>query len=265
MTYRTVLVELTGAPSDGSSLAVAGALAARFAAVAVAVHVAPLPFMPVSFGEATAYVGPEVLAAQSEATEAARARLRQGLDMELVTIEGDRGQELARLARTADLTVLAAPDERGIEAVTATAAETVAVDAGGPVLVLPAGAWARPIGTRVVIGWNGSREAARGLKDALPFLAGAETVSLLCLDGEGGDLVDAVLATLGRHGVRADAVRAERGDRATGAALLAEAVLLGADLLVLGAYGRSRLREMLFGGATRDTMLTAPLPILYAA
>lgn len=265
MTYRTILVEMVNGPSDQPALTATRTLAERFGATPLVMHVAPLPVVPAAYAEPAAFTSPELLAAQTEANEIARRHLRQRLDMPLLELDGERGSEVATAARTADLVVLAAPEATGLDALVATVPETVVVEAGCPTLVLPAGAWARPIGTRVVIGWNGSREAARAMRDALPFMQGAEAVTLLCLDEEGGRLLEPAAAMLARHDVQAAVVHASRDERATGAALLAEAARLGADLLVLGAYGRSRLREMLFGGATRDTMLKASLPILYAA
>ena len=269
MAYRNILVELVDDPLDEQRVRLALELAGRMDGGVSAAHVTYLPYLPIGYGEGVVYSGPEVVAAQSEAAGIVRdrvhARLAQVAGQEPVpflALEGERGATLAAAARAFDLTLIPGPGPAGIDAVATTPAEEVAVGAGGPVLVLPAAGWSAPLGERVLIGWNGSREAARALKDALPFLARAATVGVLCLDEKGLPTLTAVQAMLHGHGIDNEPVAAETAGRATGAALLAEARHWHADLLVLGAYGHSRLRELVFGGATRDSLLGAPLPLL---
>jgi nucleotide-binding universal stress UspA family protein len=115
------------------------------------------------------------------------------------------------------------------------------------------------------VAWNGSREAARAVADALPLLAAAERVSILMVrpepDGMGAPPGADVTHHLGRHGVKVEPVRIDdAGD--VGALLLARCAAAGADVLVMGAYGHSRLRELVLGGATRTVLHETTLPVL---
>ena len=136
--------------------------------------------------------------------------------------------------------------------------------AGAPVLMVPPGV-SGVIGRTVLVAWNGKREAARAAHDALPFLQGAERVEL-CAIGEGaGAGLDDAAGMLRRHGVPVQAERLAGGDLHAGEMLLAQAVAHRADLLVMGAYGHSRLRELVIGGATRHVLHHATLPVLFSS
>lgn len=137
-----------------------------------------------------------------------------------------------------------------------------------PCLVLPP-RWDEELAFgRVILAWNGSLEAARAIHAALPFLAASREVVLL--DGATPVLEDdgAVMPYfhpmehLGRHGIAATRRRIHVGAHEAGDALLHEAGRMNADLLVMGAYGRSRLRERVLGGATRRVLAQAALPVL---
>jgi nucleotide-binding universal stress UspA family protein len=142
--------------------------------------------------------------------------------------------------------------------------ERTLLGSGRPVLLAPA----EPpcgIGHRVAVAWNGSPEAVRALAAALPFLEKAEAVSLLVAGGEGEAADDGRAAAdyLAWHGVAAERrpLAAGAGRRA-GPLLIAAAAAAGADLLVMGAYGRKPWREELFGGATRGALAAMRLPLL---
>ena len=114
--------------------------------------------------------------------------------------------------------------------------------------------------------WNGSTETARAMALALPFLIRAERVIVLAVEGVmvPGPSAAEVARHLEANGVKAEAREAAAGGRGGGAAILAEAAELGADLLVKGAYTHSRLRQMIFGGATSHILAEAELPVLMA-
>lgn len=148
--------------------------------------------------------------------------------------------------------------------------EAAFMDGGRPAPVIPqAGAPVMPP-RRVLIGWDGSREASRAVHDALPLLVHATRVTVVVVDphhhaarlGEqpGADLA----AHLARHGVRVVVEQAMSGGRAVGEAILALASETGADLLVTGGYGHSRLREMVLGGVTRRLLEHMTCPVLMA-
>jgi len=131
-------------------------------------------------------------------------------------------------------------------------------------LVIPREKPINPALKRIVIGWNGSKEAARAVFDALPLLKEAEFVEVLVVDPAErpkGDLQqgEAIAAALGRHGVKAELVAANKGGGSVEEAIVDHCDIAKADLLVLGAYGHSWLREFLFGGVTRGVLDHAPI------
>ena len=144
--------------------------------------------------------------------------------------------------------------------------ETALFDAGRPVRLAPPTA-PTAIGKNIVISWNGSTESARTVALAMPFLTAADAVRVLTIEGGTvpGPGPDDLAAMLMRHGVRATALTApSKPDQSVGEAILEETTALGADLLVKGAYTHSRLRQMIFGGATRHLIYNAGLPVLMA-
>ncbi len=144
--------------------------------------------------------------------------------------------------------------------------EGVLLGAGRPVLLTPQEWLDKPIGRHVVVGWNDAREAARAIADAGPILDTAERITIVTADHRararhGPDPGD-VVAHLDRCGLKAEARRISCDDGAEGAALLRECNALKADLLVMGGYGHTNLRETVFGGATRAITVSATLPVL---
>ena len=131
-------------------------------------------------------------------------------------------------------------------------------------LLLPARAVGETIGRRAVVAWSGSRETARAAHDALPFLVESEDVMVAALGKSAAASVDHAVAMLARHGVRATR-RVEEGADDAGRRLLAIADDLGATLLVMGAYGHTRLRELVLGGATGDVLSSAQIPLLLSS
>lgn len=174
------------------------------------------------------------------------------------------GDKIAEAARYADLVLMPLPvDNAGAR----DAAEAAVFGSGRPVMILPRQEARDPTGC-VVVAWDGSRAAARALGDAIPFLSAARDVVVLTVDDDvparNAELAD-ILATHLRHRdlpARAEVVQT-RG-RTIGQTLQEEAILLGADMLVMGAYGHSRLREFVLGGATRGVLDGLRLPVLLA-
>lgn len=270
MTYRTILLELQDDPHNDARIECARRLAQRFDAELVGMHISPPPFLPIGFGEGAAYVGPEVFEAQREANRLVRERVeasfRRLCDPARMAVrdvyeEGDAGELLADAARGADLTVLAQEGGSGLEALNPQPIHHVILSAGGPVLVLPREGLGPDLGRRVVVAWNGSREAARAAKDALPFLETADTVTLIAAGDDAGATLDAGTGLLKRHGAKVTARQIDLG-RAHGATLLDASAAADADLLVMGAYGHSRLREIVLGGATREVLRNARVAVL---
>ncbi len=144
--------------------------------------------------------------------------------------------------------------------------ERLILEGGRPVLVVPDAPYPS-IGTRIMIAWNNSRESARAVFEAMPLLEAASMVKVLAVNPDGRndvkDLVSGqVLAeTLKRHGVKASAAETFTEEASVGELLLSRIADEGCDLLVMGCYGHSRLREMVFGGVTRHVMAHATVPL----
>lgn len=167
-------------------------------------------------------------------------------------------------ARLFDLTVVGRPVS-GLSAPATSTLETVLFESGRPILIAPPVAPVALDGT-VVISWNGSTETARTLAHAGPFLAVAKKTIVLAVEGVmvPGPSAAEVARYLRHAGIPADAREVAAGNRSGGEAILAEAAALGASLLIKGAYTNSRLRQMIFGGATSHILAAAELPVLMA-
>ncbi|MFM7611939.1 MAG: universal stress protein, partial [Alphaproteobacteria bacterium] len=146
--------------------------------------------------------------------------------------------------------------------------ERVLFDSGRPVLAIPFAGNFKSIGKRVLVGWNASREATRALHDALPLIAKAENTTVFLANpkrglGAHGEEPGADIARhLARHGLKVEVTKAVAEDVADSALLLNHASDMGADLLVMGAYGHSRLREFILGGVTRSLLREMTVPVL---
>lgn len=270
MSYKTILCCLADDPGNVARLGIAKAVAARFGGELVVLHVTPPPIVAVGLAEGAAYIGPELYeaerAASAKLTERMKAAFREVCEPATVPAHwrhesGDPGFVAAAIARAADLTVAALEAPSGLDALAPSVAEQLVLGAGGPVLLVPAGQAEPPAARRVVVGWNGAREAARATRDALPYLRGAHAVTVVALgEGPARSVRDAA-AMLGRHGVTAE-THEEPAEGDAGATLLRIAAERDADLLVLGAYGRARLREVVLGGATREILRSARIAAL---
>jgi nucleotide-binding universal stress UspA family protein len=144
----------------------------------------------------------------------------------------------------------------------------VVMGAGRPALVVPFIGARATWGERILVAWNASREAARAVNDALPFLACAKSVTVLTVNPEQNGLearrepgADIALH-LARHGVKVEAERSIARGITVGDAILAEIGDNGHDMLVMGAYGHSRLREFVLGGVTQEMLQVMAVPVL---
>ena len=170
-------------------------------------------------------------------------------------------------ARYADLVIVAQPGEHDHDA--RARVESLILSSGSPCLVTPPAAPAVGGLRRIVIGWDGGVAARRALDASLPFLALAQTVEIAVVeDGAAPEVneaaIDALIARLARHGVRAEPRRFGKGLDDAGAALLTHVATFDADLLVMGAYSHSRAAEAIVGGVTRTVLTQAALPVLLA-
>ncbi|HVA13274.1 MAG TPA: universal stress protein [Stellaceae bacterium] len=171
-------------------------------------------------------------------------------------------------ARYADLAVLgqADPDHPLFDTL-AKLPEMVMLGSGRPVMVVPYAGQPRVVGRRVMIAWNGGREAARAVADALPLLKPAEAVTVLSVSDKGGDetcdeAARRLAAHLAQHGIRATAEQFAAMGMEVGDIILSRVADLGCDLVVMGGYEHSRTRELILGGATRGVLQQMTVPVL---
>jgi nucleotide-binding universal stress UspA family protein len=285
MSIRIILTPMFGDDADAAAAQAAFAVTRRFDAhvQGLFVRIDPLDTIPI-VGEG---VSPAVLddltkAAQAEMdrrASAAKAHFEAartaagvavaerppapgGASARWSELTGRRDDVVPRKARVSDLVVFGAqpsdsPELRG-------AIETTLVAGGRPLLLAPKGV--STIGERVAIAWNGSAESARALAAALPFIEAAGAVHLLTAETWRTQLevTDDLADYLAWRGIVCERRAVAVEDETVGAALLRAASEAGADLLIMGGYGRSRLRELVLGGVTRHVLTHAQLPVLLA-
>jgi nucleotide-binding universal stress UspA family protein len=188
-----------------------------------------------------------------------------GLDHATASFAAVTGREediVAQQARLADVTVVPHPDS-GEDVSSSDALHAVLFDSGRPVLISPRAAPDR-IGTRVCLAWNGTAESASSVVAAMPWMQRAEAVAILFADGyqRRGPGAPDLAAYLALHRVSAETITFRSVGGSVGAGLLAAAADFGCDLLSMGAYSHSRLRQLILGGVTRHVLESANLPVM---
>ena len=173
---------------------------------------------------------------------------------------------VAKQARYADLVIVGQPDSSDRSNGTKNFVAQLVIAAGRPVLILPYAGSFLNIGSRILVAWNASREATRAITDALPLLKRADSVDLIALSSKHDTLsyipTDEIVLYLARHGVHVEASKDHVTDIDAGNAILSYAADLSSDLVVMGGYGRSRLREWVLGGATQTILESMTVPVL---
>lgn len=272
MPFRDILVHVDEGKSCESRLAVAARLAAAHQARLTGLFTRLLPRLP---GYVSAQLGPEVQLMQDKYAREVAARAQEafnkaaglaGVSTEWRVAEGDAIEAVALHTRYADLVVVGQTDPDSEDQ--SRLADHLVLDAGRPVLVVPYVGRYETMGRKVIVAWNASREATRAVNDAMPFLQAAEKVTVLAINPTGGpnghgDVPGAdICLHLARHEVKAEAAYLKAEDIDVGNMLLSRIADEDADLLVMGAYGRSRLREIVLGGATRHILDHMTVPVL---
>ncbi|MDH3230680.1 MAG: universal stress protein [Alphaproteobacteria bacterium] len=287
MGFKVILTPLYGVPSDESALAAAVAVARKFAAHVDVMHVRADPRTMIPYigeGMSGALIEEMITSAEQQADERSRRvraafddwRAKTGLPLAEAAGEGPScnwvetvgrpDASVARRGRVADLVVVSRPEAEAAVTTVAETLEAALLESGTPLLV----AAARPadkIGSHVAIAWNGGLESARAVAAALPFLAGAEAITIITVGSPAPPEADApaLEAYLARHGVKVQTRNVEvEGGKSVGQTLLATATKAGADMMVMGAYTHSRLRELVFGGVTREVLAAADMPVIMA-
>lgn len=275
MGYQTIVVHVDRAPNSEARMALAAQLAVMDESHLVGVAFTGVPRY-MRAGGLFEHGGALIEDYMNHACQRAAAALgrfeaiaaRAGIaSREQRRLDEDAYSGLCQQARYADLLVLgqADPDDREEGGLLQDLPEHVVMHCGRPVLLVPRSGSVNSIGQRPFLAWNGSLEAAKAASAALPMLQRAEEVTLAVfgdVDAAGEPGADMALY-LARHGVKVQ-VQHRPTPVDTGHAILSLAVDRSCDVLVMGAYGHSRFRELMLGGATRTILATAPLPVLMA-
>ncbi len=275
MGYKTILLHINDERRVPGLVSFAAGLAQRFEAHLVALYVLP----PVATYGATSVGAGMVksgIAAFRKEADRAHAAFEEACKGQPIVAEWRLvdpkyvgvAETVLDHARSADLVIASQRDPEFDFSTLLDVPERLAIESGRPALIVPrVGRYVAPP-ERITIAWNGKREAARATFDAMPLLKAAEQVRIVWVNpkaaaGLAGDLPTVeIAATLARHGVKCEAATSSAPDIKVGDALLSGLTDDGADLLVMGAYGHSRFRELVFGGVTRHILSHMTVPVL---
>jgi len=279
MSFKDILVHIDSSKHCGTRLQVAAALARGFGAHLTGLYVmAPMNVSPFLADQFRPEVLDEMHARAAQQRDRARelfdditSRRQPPADCEWIEVRGDPVEAVTMYARYADFAVLGQVDPAEVgHGARFDLPEHVVTAAGRPILMVPYAGTFEGVGERVLVAWNSSAQAARAIHDALPLLARAKRVLIMAVHREAGgqgqdDVPGADIARhLVRHGVAAEASPIDAGGIEVGDLLLSRAADEGADLLVMGIYGHSRLRELVLGGVSRHLFDHMTIPIFMA-
>ncbi|HXP31847.1 MAG TPA: universal stress protein [Stellaceae bacterium] len=283
MAYKDILVLFDGGRGQDTRLRLAAELARRHQGYLTGLYAMELAAAPITTSALGSYAEAEAVRsalatareAASELKAAAESRFREALQRAAIqgewrVLEGSTVDLATLHARYADIAVLGQVDPDNPLANAPTLPESVLMGAGRPVLIVPYVGHFATLGKNVLVAWNATREAARATGDALPLLTEAKTVTVLSFDppgdiDTGGRLPASHLVEhLRRHGIAAVASTLPLGEVGVGDQILSRAADLGCDLIVMGGYGHSRTRELIFGGASRSLLQHMTVPVLMA-
>lgn len=275
MAIRDVLLTLTSYPEPtpvsviDRAVSLISPFAAHIAAISCEVHVQiPGTFMS-GVGNVGSIVASEAHKSRKNAQDllasVEAATTKSGLLHEIILehcLTSEVPDLLIDYARLRDLTIVPVP-----ESYDQWYAEAIIFGSGRPTLVLPEATASREAElNRVIVAWDFSRAAARAVSDAIPILEKAREVFILTVTNEkaiSSRRSSSELAkNLSRHGIDVVVEEVDAAGRAIGDVLAAQIASRRADLLVMGAYGHSRLREFILGGATRSILARPPIPVL---
>jgi nucleotide-binding universal stress UspA family protein len=271
---KDVMVWLDGSISDEVRLEAAGTLARQFDSQVIALYLNPLPLVGPIDGPTGVVVEAELFDKARKAGDVTEAKLIKHLQLlgrpveirRFDVLANDIATIAAREARTADTFVALRPNgamdpERLIEG--------VLFESGRHLYLFPETERPKIQFDRVLVAWNGSREAARAVAEGMPFLQSAKEVTVTVVSDRRATEEDAlagarVINYLKHHDVDAKLRHVRNRNSDVGTTLIGEAKRTKANLIVMGGYGHIRLREWLLGGVTYNLLHEAPLPILVA-
>ena len=290
MSIKTILTPYNGTDEAQPALDVAFTLGRDLGAHVNVLHVSANPQDSVPLlgeGMSAAIIEEMLQLSENESSErASRAQLNfdktcgryatavaqtsaagKGASAEFSRETGREDEILAVKGRLSDLIVAAQPvgDNQAVSMMTINAA---LFETGRPVVIAPPSfpATGALCGRKVVVSWNGSAEASRAVAAAMPLITRAESVVVLRADGDksSSDMASELVAYFAWHGINADTKLLNASGSHVGPDLLDECGAVGADLLVMGAYTHSRMRQLILGGVTRHILSESQIPVLMA-
>lgn len=280
MSYKDLLVVVDAEPDARQRVTLAASLAKRYGAHLTALYPKVVPGVAGALGFFDpALLDPVYRAAEERSgggAEAARCHFenvvtRRGLSAEWRDVEGDPTELTIQHGRYADLIVLGQVEPGNAEAMlTRPRLADVALVAGRPALAIPYTGHFEGVGNRVLVAWDGTREASRAVNDAMPLLTAASSVVVVTVDPDqtqakrDGTPGTDIALHLARHGVRTETQRTFSAGVGIGETLLSRASDLEIDLMVMGAFAHSRAREFLLGGTTRTVLGSMTVPVFMA-
>ncbi|MCR9212255.1 MAG: universal stress protein [Proteobacteria bacterium] len=278
MSYKTILVNLNTEKYAKNLLQVAATLAAKHEAHLIGLYVVPAVEV---YPAVSMYVSSDVLAEHRNNYLGEAKRIEELFNKktssEAISAEwrvadspsSNIAATVSNHALTSDLVVVSQADEQADDLAIRDVPWQTMLETGRPVLIVPYSGGIKSVGEHILVGWNGTREATRATFDALPLLTAAKEVHIHWANpgsAQGDDkttILGAELAsTLARHDVNVETKTSRNPELADGDVLLSYVAQSGSDLLVMGGYGHSRAREMIFGGATRQILDHMTIPVL---
>lgn len=270
MPIKDVLVVVDNAASVARRMGVVAALAKRVELRVTGLFSTGLPSAAFADLNGWAQLLDAYLAAQREEAARAETAFRAGLVQAALSgdwqsREAELNTSVTALARLHDMVVLGQPEPTADQG--SLPPEEVVLAAGRPVLIVPYAGDFTEIGRQVLVAWNGTREAARALYDAMFLIERADAVTVLEVDRDDEEGIPDlgagdVVAALARRGVTAKAMTTVSDGTPVADIVLSSAADLTADLVVMGAWGHSRLREFVLGGVSRDILEEMTVPVL---
>jgi len=272
MSYKTILVHVDVGAKAADRVEIAARLAETYDAHLVGVHaLTQIRLQGAVYAQAASIIDEAMKRAAVDSAKRSEAAFNEGVKrvgwskVEWRASARDASLVLPLHARYADMVVIgqAGREDTGVAA---DLPDQIALTAGRPMLVVPYAGKIESIGQRVLVTWNASRESTRAVTDALPLLQRAKHVHVVSFNPDDGDHGDQPGADIGlwlaRHGVKVDVSRQTVPNHDIGAQILSRAADLGVDLIVSGAYGHSRVRELMLGGVTKLLLDSMTVPVL---
>lgn len=273
MPYKTVLVHVDNGKRSAVRLDIACRLAKLSDAHLIGLHALTVVKLPsyamVEGGVQVREFHERMLRESAVAAEALFKQAVKAAGVEKVEWRKSRRDAVESVpihGRYADVLVIGQPNETDASGVEPDFAERLVLASGRPALVIPYAGDFPTVGTRVLVAWNASREATRALTDAIPILREAKQVDVIAFnpkDAPHGEVPGADIGLyLARHGIKVSVSQQTAEDVDVGNQLLSRAADLDSDLIVMGAYGQPRMKELILGGATRTILKSMTVPVL---